>query len=248
MKKNFTVVFFFITILIGSSFQVRGQQRSMEGKPVICYEGDFKGKSSIINPAFLNKALRSNESKTSTIEVNYHGFPQEAEAAFQRAVDIWEFILISEVPIRVEAYWENLGFGTLGSASPGVLYTNFKGAPEINTWFPVALAEKISREELNGEDSPDISARFNNTTDWYFNTDGKPSSTQFDLTTVVLHEIGHGLGFSASMNVDNNQGNWGLNGLPFIYDRFLSHNGEFLIDTLRINNPSTKLENALTSE
>ena len=37
------------------------------------------------------------------ISVNYTGFTPEAQAAFQRAVDIWSSLLIATVPIEIEA-------------------------------------------------------------------------------------------------------------------------------------------------
>ena len=37
------------------------------------------------------------------ISVNYRGFTPEARTAFQRAVDIWSALLITEVPIEIDA-------------------------------------------------------------------------------------------------------------------------------------------------
>lgn len=37
---------------------------------------------------------------------------------------------------------------------------------------------------------------FNSNTNWYYGIDGNPPSTKYDLISTVLHEIGHGLGFS----------------------------------------------------
>ena len=36
--------------------------------------------------------------------------------------------------------------------------------------------------------------------DWYLELDGRPESDQFDLVSVVLHEISHGLGIVDSSN------------------------------------------------
>ena len=42
------------------------------------------------------------------IEVTYSGFTPEAETAFQRAVDMWSALLITTVPIRIEADFDSL--------------------------------------------------------------------------------------------------------------------------------------------
>ena len=40
--------------------------------------------------------------------------------------------------------------------------------------------------------------------DWYYGFDGKPPRNDIDLIYVVLHELGHGLGFSS--DVDESRG------------------------------------------
>src|SRR6478735_3670967 len=44
----------------------------------------------------------------STFVVTYHGFPANAKAAFQRAVDLWAILVKSPVPIRIDATWKSL--------------------------------------------------------------------------------------------------------------------------------------------
>ena len=80
---------------------------------------------------------------------NTLGLPAEAKTAFQYAVDIWETLIISEIPIKIQANWAVLDQGVLGSAGPGLLFRDFNGAQHPNSWYPVALAEKLSGEELN---------------------------------------------------------------------------------------------------
>ena len=57
-----------------------------------------------------------------TIQVTYSGFSVQAQAAFQRAVDIWAAELSSSQVIRISASWTPLGDGILGSAGPSGLY------------------------------------------------------------------------------------------------------------------------------
>ena len=55
------------------------------------------------------------------------------------------------------------------------------------------MANKLSGIDLAPNDD-DIVANFNSSFNWYLGTDGN-AGMQFDLMTVVLHELGHGLGF-----------------------------------------------------
>jgi len=87
---------------------------------------------------------------------------------------------------------------------------------------------------------------YNRNFSWYYGTDGNPPLSQYDLMTVVLHEICHGLNFSGSMNL----GSWGYGtGYPNIYDVFMRDgSGTQLIDTSSYPNPSIALANALRSD
>ena len=134
--------------------------------------------------------------QTATIEVDYNGgFPPEAEEAFQRAVNIWETHVSSPVTIEVDANWEdNLPENTLGTAGPflDLIDTSGDGSGDTIIGFPLFDA-------LTGVDqspgNPDIVARFNSRrTDWHFG-EGPAPEDEIDFTSVVLHEIGHGLNY-----------------------------------------------------
>jgi hypothetical protein len=187
---------------------------------------------------------------TATFVVTYTGFTPQAQAAFQRAVDIWASILVSSVPIRVTATWTALGPGVLGSAGASTLYRNFPNAPVANTWYAVALAEKLSGTELNATTVSDINANFSSAiANWYFGTDGNCPPGQYDLVSVVLHELGHGLTFAGTMTVSGGQGSWGLgSGFPIVYERFAENGaGQSLINTTLFPNPSAALATQLQS-
>ncbi|MGE3275264.1 MAG: fibronectin type III domain-containing protein [Vicinamibacterales bacterium] len=161
-----------------------------------------------------------------TITVTYNGFTAQSQAAFQRAVDIWASVITSSVPIRVSATMSSLDPGVLGSAGSNSIWRDFSGAPASGTWFPDALADKLAGQDLSAG-QPDIVANF--TTDpsinWYFGTDANPGANQFDFVTVVLHELGHGLGFFGSADVSGGAGTWGQSGRPYIYDRYVKTGG-----------------------
>lgn len=208
--------------------------------------------------------------QSATILVNYNPagcsgtttpWPTEAQNAFSFATNIWASLLNSSQTIIVNACWRtDLGFGVLGSAGAEDYTRNFSGAPENNTFYPIALANALNNGDLNNNDGFDtdndgldtdaeISANFNSTFNWYFGTDGNTPFSQYDFVTVVLHELGHGLGFAGSMFVSGSGvGMWGLAGNPFIYDRFTQDgSGNSLLNQSIYPNVSTALGNALRS-
>ncbi len=163
-------------------------------KDVICYASDKVNKRYVPPPAkFRYSRFSRGSGQNVQINVTYNGFTPEAQAAFQFAVDIWASILCSDVPIEMDATFSQLPNGVLGSAGPS-LVRNFKRGFDSLTFYAIPIAEKIAGINLNG-DSPDIVASFSSGIDWYYGTDGNTPTDQFDFVSVVLHELGHGLGF-----------------------------------------------------
>ena len=197
------------------------------------------------------RAIPADNANQANIEVTFNGFSDEAKAAFQGAIDVWEGLLQSPVTIRVQANWTPLGTNVLGSASPNSFRRSFNNAPNPNAWYPIALANKLAGTDLE-PGSPDIVCNFNsNFSNWYFGTDGATPAGKFDLMSVVLHELGHGLGYSGSMTVNqNNQGTWGLGtSIPFAYDTFVENGSDQrLTNTSLFPNPSVQLRQQLTGD
>lgn len=131
---------------------------------------------------------------------------QQRLIAFQFAVDTWAATLDSPVEIRIDATFHQLDCNanevTLGDAGPVSVFSDFAGAPAPNTFYPSALADRLAGMDL-APDEDDISAEFNSTfgttcafpAGWYYGLDGKPPGNDSDFVTVVLHELGHGMGF-----------------------------------------------------
>ena len=146
---------------------------------------------------------------------------------FQTAANIWGALLPSDIEIRVGARFDpqtcTETSGVLGSAGPGSVHRDFANAPFANTWYHQALANRLAGADLSGLN--DINATFNSsvgaadclTSGWYYGLDGNQGS-QIELLPVVLHELGHGLGFSTSTNAATGIQ---MNGVPHVYDRFL---------------------------
>jgi hypothetical protein len=192
-------------------------------------------------PAMAQSRLRTQASLV-TINVNYTGFTPQAQAAFQHAVNIWAGQLTSPVTIQVDAEFAPLGSGVLGSAGPWLIRNASGLVP--NTWYAVALANKITgTDQLPG--TSDIDAQFSSSFSWYYGTDGNAPPGTYDFVSVVLHELGHGLGFIGLANVSGGSGSVGSGGFPSIYDRFTENGaGQAL---LSFANPSAALGAQLTS-
>ena len=112
----------------------------------ICYHKPEDSNLIIPPPAAYEAWKRNPAAKTNatTFEVTYVNFSAEAQAAFQKAVDIWSTLIESPVPIRILAVWQPLSGSVLGGASPGTYIRDFDGAQKVLTWYPVALAEKMA--------------------------------------------------------------------------------------------------------
>jgi hypothetical protein len=147
---------------------------------------------------------------------------------FQYAANIWGSILPSNIAVQVNAQFNPLTCtatsGVLGSAGPVSLVRDFAGAPLAGHWYHVALANKLNDTDINGA-SFEINATFNSSlggatclpAGWYLGVDGVEGS-QIELLPVVLHELGHGLGFSTPTS--GSTGNYS-SAFPGIYDHFL---------------------------
>ncbi|MDA0244560.1 MAG: Ig-like domain-containing protein [Chloroflexi bacterium] len=183
---------------------------------------------------------------TADIQVNYLGeWTPQAQTAFEYAVSIWEGLLTSSVPIVVNAEFSNLGPGILGGAGPWTFFRNFTNAPQPNTWYPIALANARAGTDLNGGE-PEIDSAFSSTFDWYYGTDGNPPNNQIDFVSVVLHELGHGLGFSGlAYYVNSSNAYLTPQGSPSVYSLFTQDGG----GTPLLNYPqaTAQMASALTS-
>ncbi|WP_137939098.1 PA domain-containing protein [Chitinivorax sp. B] len=154
---------------------------------------------------------------------------QQRLNAFQAAADLWGKKLNSSVPIRIQSNFDPLecdkDSATLGSAGPLEVGADFPGAPKRNTWYHGALVNKLlGQDDFDGQ--PVIRARFNSNLGqenclagggFYLGLDGNHDKLT-DLVGVLLHEFGHGLGFS---NLTNGQTGKQLNGKPSAWDHLL---------------------------
>lgn len=154
---------------------------------------------------------------------------QQRLNVFQAAADIWEAALQPDQIVRVLSNFDPLdcdqNTATLGSAGAEDIFRDFPGAPFSNTWYHSALAEHIAQSDLNGA-AENIGATFNSTIDegtclngstWYYGLSGPVPDGRTALFPVVLHELGHGLGFSGFSNLSSGALNGGR---PDVYTQF----------------------------
>jgi hypothetical protein len=177
-------------------------------------------------------------------------YPEAAKAALNDAGAKWGALLNSPVPIRIEVCWANMDQGILGHSSALSYERDFAGAPKANTYYQVALANALHGSDLTSTDDISITYANGYLSSFYFGTDGN-SQGKIDFESVVMHEMGHGLGFAGSLRADNSSGTWlGYRAFsyPFIYDlSAIDFSGNSLINTIIYPNNSTALYSALTS-
>lgn len=201
------------TLAVGSQVHLMA---ALPGEQVTVRAGQTLEQLRPIMPDSRSSLMANEVTPTATadIQVAYNGFSQAAQDAFQAAIDVWETQIVSSQVIHVDATWEPLEDGVLGSAGPSDFYV-FDGD---DRGYPAALAEAICSCE--GPNTVEIAASFNSAfLHWYLGTDGNPGNNEYDFTTVVLHELGHGLGFLSSfrLNVSGTKGRWGLTGVSPYY-------------------------------
>lgn len=154
---------------------------------------------------------------------------QQRLIVFQQAAAIWGGILPSAVQIRVNATFDPLtctsSSAVLGSCGATEIFRDFTGAEFAGTWYPKTLGDKLAGTDLDAA-SADMNARFNSSLGatgcldgsfWYYGLDHN-HGTNIDLLVVLLHEMGHGLGFATYTN-----GTTGaqLSGYPDVFSKFM---------------------------
>ncbi|MEQ1832789.1 MAG: PA domain-containing protein [Candidatus Eisenbacteria bacterium] len=162
---------------------------------------------------------------------------QQRLFCFQQAANIWGSTLTSAVPIDIQAAFNPLTCtatsAVLGSAGPRFIDINDPSFEFQGYWYHEALANKQAGIDLvppfGTDNGSEINAQFNSNignvgcltgSGWYYGFDHN-EGTKIDLLAVLLHEFGHGLGFSTVTS--GTSGNYfnGPPSAPAVYDKFL---------------------------
>ena len=175
--------------------------------------------------------------------ITYTNFPAWAKKDVQAAIDIWSANFASSVPISVEASWARSSDGILGSARPGNFFSAFEGAPDSSLWYASALANALAGVDLDTT-KPEIVIRANSAANWNQRNDGKPTTSEYDLKSAFIHEIGHGLGFLSTDGYDPYL-RMGILDQPTIFSAYLQTTAGHRVSD--IESPSAELGRALTS-
>ncbi len=209
--------------------------------------------------------------RTSTFVVEYEGFNEEAITAFEYAVSILDKVIVSDVPIKVSAKLFEPDIQNILGGGTSDFVKDFPGGIP-NVWYPTPLADAITGTDTN-PDSFDIEVLMNRNVNWYFGLDGDVGNIQLDFVSVVLHELGHGVGFISGMEMLEagetpypeavGKVSYGLRtepfpyfslqelemkGLPIIYDLFLINQASQKLTNRRLfPNPSAILTTQATS-
>lgn len=158
--------------------------------------------------------------------INGDNSPEDIRAinfCMDRVSENW----ISTITVHVSVEFIDLGDqGILGSAQA------------TRNWLvdeficPVALAEAVVQKDLNvdisGNAQYDIVMRLNTRTNWYKGIDALPKPGTYDMVTVCLHEVYHGLFLSGSnLNVARRSSD-GAYLARFINDQYVNRFDAFM--------------------
>lgn len=160
-----------------------------------------------------------------------HTAPSSVQSVILAAAQDWDDVLAttSAGPVEIAVIWRDLGSPSLlGSAGPSGLYAS----PSLpsSSYYAAGLANTLLGTDVNGAATPELTVNLNSTANWYVGTSGNPAWGQVDLYSVVLHEIGHGLGFLGSASISNDPGPAPtLDDPSFVYDEAVTHDGSSLL-------------------
>jgi hypothetical protein len=159
---------------------------------------------------------------------------EQRRIATQHAANLWAATLTSDAVIRIRAQFTAQSCtetsGTLGSAGPIGNFRNFPEATFQNTWYPSALRNKlVGSEATAGADQLQINFNVNlgtpgclSASPWYLGIDNNPPPSAINLVVVLLHEFGHGLGFTVGPT--NGSSGARSSSSPSIWERYMLDN------------------------
>jgi hypothetical protein len=243
------LIYLIIALLIISSILPLRAQDIIKNSKVtgVCYAGNKISRFYI--PPSKNFFRKGGSKSGGSVTIFYTGFSNQARTAMEFAKLQIEKMLPPDTKLTILASWEKITTsGVLAQSS----VTQVIRGREINalnplSYYPIALAEKIAGKSLNSDLDGDITLAVNSSQNWYLGTDGQTPTSKYDLVTVAIHEICHGLGFYEGFSSDGTFGFNRFGSLSTVYDTFVENiGGNRLTDSLKFPNNSAALLSQLT--
>lgn len=179
---------------------------------------------------------------TAEFEVTYEGsWTIEQKAAFEYTVSIWGEVLETAVPIKVIA---RFGVKTKGVLASGGGWSVLDPHEGVNVCLPL-YNKKEGYDVFPSNDDIKVTISNDPTIPWYYGTDGNTPADKYDFVSVILHEIGHGIGLSSGSTETEDDGV--IFTKAYIYDKFVTNSNGKTLASFSSNNTSTEVRNYLTS-
>ena len=195
------------------------------------------------------------------VTLKFSGVPRDVREAIWHSMDLWYEKLEINVPFTLKFYWEEME----EDDAPLAFARSYWDEDESEgSWgcfdlkqiefgcITKPLANQKIGYRINGMSDPDpeFEIHLNKNHNWYRGIDGAPGRYQYDLVSVILHELGHAFGFTVAFRLDHDEevgeDIWGEHPIYYeYYSSFVWSRGEG--DLLDLPSPSTDLYDALTS-
>eukprot|EP01125_Pyxidicula_operculata_P003320 TRINITY_DN1390_c2_g1_i9.p1 TRINITY_DN1390_c2_g1~~TRINITY_DN1390_c2_g1_i9.p1 ORF type:complete len:589 (-),score=192.32 TRINITY_DN1390_c2_g1_i9:34-1800(-) len=173
-----------------------------------------RGRDNDDNQQHNNK--RSTQACGSTY-INYGNLPTNFRPALQEAANYWTCLLQKSMEFSVQ----------IDTADPNVLAYAYSYAFDYSgRWTVQPLYEKILNTNITAY--PDCFIVINSAnSNWYLGTDGNVPFSSYDLESVLLHEIGHCVGFVSGCNATSCDNG----GKYYRFDTYVTYNGAYPYNT-----------------
>jgi hypothetical protein len=170
------------------------------------------------------------------------------------AAEVWASVLDTSVPITVTASFDPLSCTPASPGVPGGATGGAAGSTGVHllrvgsdpdTYYPRALANKLVSFDLNTS-AFDIQALFNsaiddnclqNGTRFYYGLDNQTPAGTINLFMIMLHELGHGLGFQSFTDEETGVFLGGIQDIwaRFLYDKTQNRTWDEMTDAQRVS-------------
>jgi Secretion system C-terminal sorting domain len=128
-------------------------------------------------------------------EIQNVDMPVEMKPALDAAVLKWQQWIQSPKPVKIRVQMADLALEVLAGTDYQLMLHN-------GFWYPSSLGKQLGTMPVSA-DTMDIAIYFNrkivSSGAFYLGTDAQTPDDKFDLVTLILHELGHGLGFASSI-------------------------------------------------